>query len=128
MEIYSEEEKQWATLAHGLPLLVTVLSGMGFLAAFGIYFAQKDRSKFVAFHALQAGIFQLGIVLLIVIGWLTMSLFVGFAVLGLAGLLELAIPIQYGIAASKGLPKVIPICGRLAKRVVTIQGIGDSGD
>ena len=116
----SEEEKQWGTLAHGLPLLVTVLTGFGWLAAFVIYFAQKDKSKFVAFHAFQAGLFQLAILLLIGVGFLTMAQFVGIALLALAGLLVLAIPIQFGIAAGKGLLTEIPVCGAIARKIVGI--------
>lgn len=52
------DEKQWAMLAH-LSVWVSVFTAfLGALAAFVIYFIYKDRSRFVAYHALQAGIMQ----------------------------------------------------------------------
>jgi len=53
------DERTWALLAH-LSVLLNLITGFfGPLAAFIIYVVYKDRSRFVAYHALQAAIFQL---------------------------------------------------------------------
>lgn len=54
-----EEERQWAMIAH-LGVLVNLISGfLGPLVPLGIYMIYKDRSRYVAYHSLQALIFQL---------------------------------------------------------------------
>jgi uncharacterized membrane protein len=48
------EERTWASMAHVIPLACSVLlGGFGWLAAIVIYFAFRERSQFVAFHAKQ---------------------------------------------------------------------------
>lgn len=52
------EERTWAMLAH-LSILLNLLTGfLGGLAAIIIYFVYKDRSRLVAYHAMQSFIFQ----------------------------------------------------------------------
>jgi len=53
------DEKLWGMLAHLLTLLGYVVSLGQYIAPLVIYLVYKDRSKFVAFHALQALFFQL---------------------------------------------------------------------
>ena len=52
------EERTWAMLAHLSVLLNLVTGFLGGVAALVIYFVYKDRSRFVAYHALQSFIFQ----------------------------------------------------------------------
>lgn len=53
------DEKTWAMLSH-LSVLVNLVSGfLGPVAALFIYLVFKDRSRYVAYHSLQALIFQL---------------------------------------------------------------------
>lgn len=73
--ITRNEERTWAMLAH-LSVLLNLITGfLGGIAAIVIYFAYKDRSRYVAYHAMQAFIFQaitwLG-------GGLLAGLFIGF--------------------------------------------------
>ena len=52
------EARTWAMLAH-LSVLLNLFSGfLGGVAAIVIYFIYKDRSRFVAYHAMQSFIFQ----------------------------------------------------------------------
>ena len=52
------EEKQWAMFAH-LSVLINLFTGfLGVAAALVIYLIYKDRSRYVAYHSLQALIFQ----------------------------------------------------------------------
>jgi len=53
------EERTWSVLAHLSVLLNLVTGFAGPIAALVIYLVYKDRSRKVAYHALQALIFQL---------------------------------------------------------------------
>lgn len=53
------DERTWGMLSHLSVLLNLVTGFLGPLAALIIYLVYKDRSRFVAYHALQAGLFQL---------------------------------------------------------------------
>lgn len=67
------EERTWAMLAH-LSVLLNLATGfLGGIAAIIIYFIYKDRSRLVAYHAMQAFIFQ-------AIAWLGASLVSGFLI------------------------------------------------
>lgn len=53
------EERTWAMLAH-LSILLNLVSGiLGPLAPLLIYLFLRDRSRYVAYHSLQALLFQL---------------------------------------------------------------------
>ncbi len=61
-EIGPGDERTWAMLAH-LSVLVNLVTGLGGpIAALIIYFVYRNRSRFIAYQALQSVIFQL-------IGW-----------------------------------------------------------
>jgi uncharacterized Tic20 family protein len=53
------DERTWGMLAHLSTLLNLVTGFGGPIAALIIYIVYKDRSRFVAYHALQAMVFQL---------------------------------------------------------------------
>jgi uncharacterized protein len=56
--IRQSEERTWAMLAHFSVLLNLVTGFLGGIAAIIIYFVYKDRSRLVAYHAMQSFIFQ----------------------------------------------------------------------
>ena len=56
--ISSNEERTWAMLAHFSVLLNLITGFMGGIAAIVIYFIYKDRSRLIAYHAMQSFIFQ----------------------------------------------------------------------
>lgn len=67
------EERTLAMLAH-LSILLNLLTGfLGGLAAIIIYFVYKDRSRLVAYHAMQSFIFQ-------AITWLGAGLIAGILI------------------------------------------------
>ena len=83
----SDDERLWSALAHG-SFILTFLAGMmtegwgGLLMVFvplAIYFSFRDKSEFVAFHALQAFAAQL----IGTVGWVAM-LVTGVIILSLA--------------------------------------------
>lgn len=94
----TEQERTWAALAHA-SMVLTVMLGLfsgGFLAVMtifiplGIYFAFRQRSEFVAFHALQAFTLQaigtVGWVIVLLVGVLIgviISTVMAITVLGL---------------------------------------------
>ena len=69
------DERTWAMLAHLSVLLNLVTGFWGIITPVIIYFAYKDRSRLVAYHAMQSFIFQ-------AITWvgagLLAGLFIGF--------------------------------------------------
>ena len=53
------EERSWAMLAH-LSILLNLVTGLlGLVGALAIYLIYQNRSRYVAYHALQSLIFQL---------------------------------------------------------------------
>jgi hypothetical protein len=55
----TSDERTWAMLAH-LSVLANLVTGLlGPVAALIIYLVYKDRSRYVAYHSMQAFVFQL---------------------------------------------------------------------
>jgi uncharacterized Tic20 family protein len=111
----TSNERIWAALAHASVLLTFVLAVstgglaiiLGALVPLVIWLAFRDRSRFVAFHAMQASVFQLAAVLawvaLAIVGvivlipvWLVtillMLVLIGFLLLPVALVLTVALP------------------------------------
>lgn len=67
------DERTWAMLAHFSILLNLFTVFLGTAAALIIYLVYKDRSRYVAYHSMQAFVFQLitfiGAGLLAVVAW-----------------------------------------------------------
>ena len=105
----SQEERTWAMLAH-LSILLNLISGfLGVVAALIIYLTYKDRSRYVAYQAMQAFLFQLifwvGGGVIVGIAWFLTTLLtaaiIGICLIPVATILSL-IPlgaIIYGIIA-----------------------------
>lgn len=72
--ISPSEERTWAMIAHLSVLLNLVTGFLGGIAAIIIYFVFKDRSRLVAYHAMQSFIFQS---ITWVGAWLLGGLFIG---------------------------------------------------
>ncbi len=112
----ANDERMWAMVSH-LSILVNLVSGfLGPLVPLVIYMVYKDRSRYAAYHALQALIFQLiwwvgggilagvawavsGALSAVLIGLLCMPLACVFSLLPLAALVY---GIVGGIQASQG--------------------------
>ena len=82
----SQDERTWATLAHASALL-NLFGGVGGLIAVAlIWLIQREKSAWVAFQALQAGLFQGTVLLftLLVVGivWVV-GFIVSFATIGI---------------------------------------------
>jgi uncharacterized Tic20 family protein len=92
------EARSWAMLAHLSVLLNVFTAFFGVVAALLIYLIYKDRSRYVAYQAMQSFIFQLiwwlGASILSVIlwsvGWSLVFIIVGCFILPVAMLVTLA--------------------------------------
>ena len=122
----SADEKLWGMLAHLLTLLGYVVVVGEYIAPLVIYLVYKDRSQFVAFHALQALFFQL---LALAVG-IALVLF-SVVTLGLGLLLAAPLAIALAIAvlvyaiiaaiqANNGVWYELPIVGRWARNTLRI--------
>jgi uncharacterized protein len=70
-QLSPSEERTWSMLAH-LSVLVNLVTGfLGPIIALGIYFGFRDRSRYVAYHALQSFLNQL-------IWWVCGGAIIGF--------------------------------------------------
>ena len=79
MENKSTENRLLAALAHGS----VFAQGVGILVGVLVYITQRDRSRYAAFQALQAAVYQL-INFIITIGlWLVWGLFYGLSMIPL---------------------------------------------
>jgi len=103
----SSDERTWAMLAH-LSVLLNLITGLlGPVAAIIIYAVYKDRSRYVAYHAMQSFVNQLiwwvGGAALATVAWTISSalavVIVGFFCMPFAGLITLMpiVAVVYGI-------------------------------
>jgi len=122
----SADEKLWGMLAHLLTLLGYVVIVGEYIAPLVIYLVYKDRSRFVAFHALQALFFQL-LALAVVIALTLFSVIT----LGCGALLAVPLAIALAIAvlvytiiaaiqANNGVWYELPIVGRWVRNTLQI--------
>ena len=112
----TSDEKTWATLAH-LSVLVNLFTAvLGPVVAGVIYLAHKDKSRYVAYQALQSLILQLivwvGGGVLVALAWIVTGL-LSLVVIGLC-LIPFAILVSL-------LPIIAPVYG-VVGAVKTSQG------
>lgn len=121
----SADEKLWGMLAHLLTLLGYVAALGQYIAPLVIYLVYKDRSPFVAFHALQALLFQLlalavGVALvLFTIITLGLGILLTLPLMFALGIAVLVYTIIAAIAANQGNWYELPIAGRWARGILT---------
>lgn len=114
------DERTWAMLAHLSVLLNLVTGFLGVVAALIIYLVFKDRSRYVAYQALQSTIFQvilwLGGVILIGGIWLITGL-LSIVVIGL-----LCIPFALLITILVGAMPLVALIYGVIGAIETSQG------
>jgi uncharacterized Tic20 family protein len=86
--VITQDEKLWAMLAHLAGLLGYAVAFGQYIAPLVIYLIYKDKSRFVAFHALQSLFFQLG--LLVATG---LGLIITFLTCGVGAVLLIALAV-----------------------------------
>ncbi len=81
----STENRLLAALAHAS----AVAQGIGILVGVLVYISQRDKSRYAAYQGLQAAVYQL-VNLIIIIGmWLVWGVFYGLGILALVRLEEM---------------------------------------
>ena len=112
----TSDERTWAMFAH-LSVLVNLFTAiLGPLAALLIYYAYKDRSRYVAYHAMQSFVLQL-------IVWVGGGLIAGvaWAVTGVLSIVVIGIFLIPFACLISLLPIIAPIYG-IVGAVETSQG------
>jgi uncharacterized Tic20 family protein len=81
---HSVEARLLAALAHGS----VVVQGIGLIVGIVVYVNQREKSRFAAFQALQAAVFQL-IGMIVIVGlWLVWGVFYGLSMIPLVNMGE----------------------------------------
>ena len=75
----STENRLLAALAHGS----VVAQGIGILVGVLVYITQRDKSRYAAFQALQAAVFQLANLIITIGVWLVWGVFYGLSMIPL---------------------------------------------
>jgi uncharacterized Tic20 family protein len=99
-QLSPEQERQWASLAHVIPLVAFILSAgtLGFVASLVIYLLYKDRGPFVRSHSANSLNLQITVGIVLLISVPLMLLLVGFVTYAAASIFLVVIHI---IAASR---------------------------
>jgi uncharacterized protein len=119
----AQDERTWSVLAH-LSMFLNLLTGfLGPVAALVIYLVYKDRSPRVAFHALQSMWYQVGWLVILVVGWilttLLMVVLVGFLLIPVMIVVSVLPFVHAGYAAYKvnqGADYRYPVAAGLVER------------
>jgi uncharacterized Tic20 family protein len=112
----TSDERTWAMFTH-LSVLVNLFTAiLGPLAAILIYYAYKDRSRYVAYHAMQSFVLQL-------IVWVGGGLIAGiaWAVTGVLSIVVIGIFLIPFACLISLLPVIAPVYG-IVGAVETSQG------
>jgi uncharacterized protein len=118
--IGAQEERTWSVLSH-LSMFLNLLTGfLGPVAALIIWLVYKDRSREVAFHALESMWYQIGWLVILAVGWtvtglLTMIL-IGFLLIPVMAVVSVVPFVHAAYAAyrvSKGDEYRYPIAADL---------------
>jgi uncharacterized protein len=92
---HSADERTMAALSHGSAILNMFAGIGGLIAAFIIWMTQKEKSAWVAFHALQSLVFQAAVitvtVVVVVLVWIV-GFIVSFATVGIGTIV--AVPVM----------------------------------
>ncbi len=109
-------------LAHVITLAATVLTSFGWLAALIIYFVKRDESKFTAFHAMQALLFQLVLFVatLLAVPFVILTFGIGALLVPIIGIVLLAIYVVAAMRANEGEYYEMPFVGRWARNIVGV--------
>ena len=112
----SQDERTLATIAHLGPFIGIMVPGMGnILVPFLIWFLKKDESEYLEEHAKEALNFQITITILMIGAAITMLLLVGFLILPLLILLDVAFSITAAVRANRGEDYEYPLNFNLIK-------------
>lgn len=115
--MFSNEERTWGMLAHVLTLVINYISGFGWVVGLIMYAMKSKESKFIAFHALQAALFQLIIALLVLI---SVCLVVTWIIIPVFLIMGIVYPIIGAMKANNGELWEYPLVGKFSRKSVGI--------
>ncbi len=112
----SKDEKLMATLSHLGVFIGTLMPGMGnVLVPFLIWVFKKDQSTYIEEQAKEALNFQITMSILMIGAAIAMIILVGFVVLPILIVLDIALSITAAVKANRGEKYEYPINFRLIK-------------
>ena len=114
----TRDEKLWSMAAHLLALVGYVVGVGQYLAPLVLFLIYRQRSKFIAFHALQSLFFQLLVVVAVFISLALKSVLIGFLLLPLVVVAAAAFPLLATYRIYKGEEFEYPLVGRWARQIV----------
>jgi len=123
VQVVSQDDRTWAMVAH-LGGVIGYLAGVGqYVVPLVIFLWYQDKSKFVAFHALQSLFFQLALLVAFVLAGVLMFFTCGVGAVLFAPLAVLAVvyPIVAALKASGGEQFEYWLVGTWARRHVGLE-------
>lgn len=118
--MFSNEERTWGMLAHVLTLVINYISGFGWAVGLIMYAMKSKESKFIAFHALQAALFQLIILALAGITACLFFLFFPLILTAIFLIMGFVYPIIGAMKANNGELWEYPFVGKFCRKSVGI--------
>ncbi len=101
----AQDEKTWSILAH-LSMFLNLFTGfLGPVAALVVWLVYRDRSRMVAFHALQSMWYQIGWLVILAVGWtitaLLLIVLIGFVLIPVMAVVSVVPFVHAAYAAYK---------------------------
>src|SRR3954471_18917399 len=101
----AQDEHRWSIIAH-LSILLCLISAIGGpVAALIIWLVYKDRSRMVAFHALQSFWYQVAWIVILSVGWfityILMFVLIGFLLIPVMAIVSIVPFVHQCYAAYK---------------------------
>ena len=101
----AQDERRWSVIAH-LSILLDLITAIGGpVAALIIWLVYKDRSRMVAFHALQSFWYQVAWIVILSVGWsityILMFVLVGFVLVPVMAIVSIVPFVHQCYAAYK---------------------------
>jgi uncharacterized Tic20 family protein len=117
-----QDERTWSVLAHLSMFLNLVTGFLGPVAALVIWLVYRDRSRRVAFHALQSMWYQIVWLVVLAVGWTVAGLLtiviIGFFLLPIMAIISVLPFVHAGYAAyrvNKGEDYRYPLASDIAE-------------
>lgn len=116
--LVTRDDKLWATAAHVAGFAGYVFALGQYIAPLVLFFMFKEKSKFVAFHALQSLFFQLLVLVAGTLSGLLTHLLVGYLLLAVVAIAAIVYPILIARRAFVGEWAEYWLVGRWARQIV----------
>ena len=110
----SQDDRTMAVITYIIAIFST------FLGPLIIWLIKKDQSKFIAYHALQALIFNAAVAVGYLIASMTAIFLIGLLILPIVGIIHVVFMILAAVASSKGEWYEIPVVGKFARQAAGI--------